>query len=386
MDEAQILLSRVELYKMVWSEPVWTLAKKHGLSDRGLAKICAKMDIPVPGRGYWQKTKNGWRIPVPPLPPPKKSTITEVRLGKSQEPSTDIVNPELHDKILYERQSENRITVAASLAPLHPLVAKTEKSIRSTKPDNKGMIKPKAHGCLDVRVGRDSIDRAMRILDTLVTALEARGLRVSNAENKEFAACITFMDEVIEFCLEEKLKIVEKKLTPAQKKEQEKYPWMYSHEYDYIPTGIMSLKIDAWGICDTRKKWSDGQKQKLENCLNSFIIGLMKAAETIKKSRIQREKQELEWQERKRRSEELEKLRWEEEARIKELDQEVSAWSKSQLIRAYTEAFRKVVTQLYGEIVPGGKHDKWLTWANQYADRLDPLVVTDPPIAEDEDS
>jgi hypothetical protein len=385
MDKAQILLSRVELYKMVWSEPVWTLARKHGLSDRGLAKICAKMDIPVPGRGYWQKKKNGWRIPVPPLPPPKKSTIAEVRLGKSQKPSTDIANPELGDKISYERQSENRITVPTSLTSPHPLVAKTEKSIRSTKPDSKGMIRPKAHGCLDVRVGKDSIDRAVRILDTLVTALDARGLSVSTAANKQFAACITVMDEVIEFYLEEKFKIVEKKLTQAQKKEQEKYPWMYSHEYDYIPTGIMSLKIDAWGICDTRKKWSDGEKQRLEDCLNSFVIGLMKAAETIKKSRIQREKQELEWQERKRRSEELEKLRWEEEARIKDLDKEVTAWSKSQQIRAYTEAFRKAVIQLYGEIVPGGKHDKWLTWAKQYADRIDPLVVSKPAIAEGDD-
>ncbi len=50
MNNERILLSRVELYKMVWSEPVWTLAKKYGLSDRGLAKICARMEIPVPGK------------------------------------------------------------------------------------------------------------------------------------------------------------------------------------------------------------------------------------------------------------------------------------------------------------------------------------------------
>lgn len=380
------MLSRVELYKMVWSEPVWTLANKYGLSDRGLAKICARMEIPVPGRGYWQKRKYGWQIPVPPLPPLKKSTIKEVYLKKSQEPLTSTVNPELHDKISYEKQPKNKITVTASLTDSHPLVTKTEKSIRSTKPDLKSIIRPKARGCLDVRVGRDCIDRAMRIMDTLIKALEARGLRVTISDNKKFATCISVMDEVIEFCLEERLKILEKKLTPAQKKEQEKYSWMYRNEYDYIPIGILSLKIKAEGISDTRKIWSDGQKQRLENCLNSFIIGLMKAADKIKENRIQREKRELEWQERTRRREALEKMRREEEERIKVLDKEVSAWSRSQQIRAYTEAFKIAVIKLYGEVVPGGKQDKWLTWANKYADRIDPLVISEPSITEDEDS
>jgi hypothetical protein len=344
------------------------------------------MEIPVPGRGYWQKRKYGWQIPVPPLPPLKKSIIREVYLKKSQDPLTSIANPELNDRVSFEKQPKNRIIVSDSVTDFHLLVAKTEKSIRSTKPDLKSTIRPKARGCLDVRVGRDCIDRAMRIMDTLIKALEARGMRVTIADNKKFAACISVMDEVIEFYLEERVKIIEKKLTPAQKKEQQEYPWRYGNEYDYIPTGILSLKINGEGISDTRKTWSDGQKQRLENCLNSFIIGLMKAAEIIKKNRIEREKRELEWQERRRRHEELEKVRWEEEARIKELNEEVSSWSKSQQIRAYTEAFKKAVIQLYGEMVPGGKQDKWLTWANEYADRIDPLVISEPDVTEDEDS
>ncbi len=180
---------------MVWSEPVWTLANKYGLSDRGLAKICARMEIPVPGRGYWQKRKYGWQIPVTPLPPLKKSTIKEVYLKKSQEPSTSTVNPELHDKISYEKQPKNKITVTASITDSHPLVTKTEKSIRSAKPDGRSIIRPKARGCLDVRVGRDSIGRAMRIMATLIKALEARGLRVTIADNKKFTTCISVMDE-----------------------------------------------------------------------------------------------------------------------------------------------------------------------------------------------
>ena len=34
--------NRNELYQEVWSTPMWTLAKKYGISDVGLAKVCRK--------------------------------------------------------------------------------------------------------------------------------------------------------------------------------------------------------------------------------------------------------------------------------------------------------------------------------------------------------
>ena len=48
-----VTLTREELYELVWSEPMWTLAQRFGLSDVGLAKTCRRFRIPVPSRGYW---------------------------------------------------------------------------------------------------------------------------------------------------------------------------------------------------------------------------------------------------------------------------------------------------------------------------------------------
>lgn len=49
-------LTREELYAQVWAEPMTKLAQRYGLSDRGLAKICTRMGIPVQvvatGPGY----------------------------------------------------------------------------------------------------------------------------------------------------------------------------------------------------------------------------------------------------------------------------------------------------------------------------------------------
>ena len=44
------------------------VAIKYNLSDRGLAKICAKLNIPRPSRGYWAKIKAGQNIKKPKLP------------------------------------------------------------------------------------------------------------------------------------------------------------------------------------------------------------------------------------------------------------------------------------------------------------------------------
>ena len=53
MDSDIVKLTREELYQMVWSKPVTKWAKEFGLSDVGFAKICKKMKVPLPGRGYW---------------------------------------------------------------------------------------------------------------------------------------------------------------------------------------------------------------------------------------------------------------------------------------------------------------------------------------------
>jgi len=47
MDDNDIKLSRQQLYEEVWSEPMYKLAVRYGLSDVGLAKICNRHHVPV---------------------------------------------------------------------------------------------------------------------------------------------------------------------------------------------------------------------------------------------------------------------------------------------------------------------------------------------------
>jgi hypothetical protein len=53
---------RDKLYNEVWENPVTKVAEQYGVSDVAIAKVCRKMRIPVPGRGYWRKLQTGQKI------------------------------------------------------------------------------------------------------------------------------------------------------------------------------------------------------------------------------------------------------------------------------------------------------------------------------------
>ena len=59
--------TRQELFDLVWSEPTRTIAKRYGISDVGLAKVCRRVDILLPPRGYWAKVAAGKRVKKPSL-------------------------------------------------------------------------------------------------------------------------------------------------------------------------------------------------------------------------------------------------------------------------------------------------------------------------------
>jgi len=51
----QIFLSREALYKLDWSEPMVKIAARFGVSSNYMARICNRLNVPRPGRGYWAK-------------------------------------------------------------------------------------------------------------------------------------------------------------------------------------------------------------------------------------------------------------------------------------------------------------------------------------------
>ena len=69
------LILRNDLCNLVWSKPVTKIAQDYDVSDSAIIKICKKMEIPKPGRGYWVKVECGKKVKVTPLPKLSKKGV-----------------------------------------------------------------------------------------------------------------------------------------------------------------------------------------------------------------------------------------------------------------------------------------------------------------------
>jgi hypothetical protein len=376
MKEETIRIARQELYEQVWAQPLYKLAKNYHMSDVGLAKLCRRLKIPLPGNSYWQRVKFGKPVTRPPLPVENGVNEAKIRVMKQEDPPVDQNQyEEAQNKIVFEGLSENRIRVPSRLASPHPYVALTEKILRNAKHENSGMIYSRMD-CLDISVSRGNLGRALRIMNALIKALEARGFKVLLPKKDEsnphssYVTSVSILGETIEFGLREFIKRTEREPVPDEKK---RYSWYYER-YDYTPSGKLILSIKNSIGTGLRKNWSDGKKHRVEDSLNDFVVGLIKAAVDMRAWKLERERQHREWQEKERLRFEEEKRRREQEELFQCLSNDTSAWHKSRNIRAYADAVKHAVIKEHGEILSGSKLDKWLAWAYSQADRTDPLV------------
>ena len=76
--------NRVELYNEVWDQPLVKLSRKYGISDVRLGKVCRKLQIPHPGRGYWAKRAVGQTVEQVPLPEFKDAPVVKRLIRKSK--------------------------------------------------------------------------------------------------------------------------------------------------------------------------------------------------------------------------------------------------------------------------------------------------------------
>jgi hypothetical protein len=60
-------LSREELFALVWEKPTSEIDKELGLSDVAIGKLCTKLQVPKPPRGYWARMQAGQRPSRPAL-------------------------------------------------------------------------------------------------------------------------------------------------------------------------------------------------------------------------------------------------------------------------------------------------------------------------------
>ena len=127
------------------------------------------------------------------------------------------------------------------------------------------------------------------------------------------------------------------------------------------PTGRLSLRIQNYFA--GQRTISDGKVQLLEECLNNFILLLVKTSE-IEKIRTQRAAERDKLREEERQKErEIALKKQQEEDRLNQLFTNAETWNKCKQAREYIAAV--------GDNSDGDEVDSWVVWANQKLDQLE---------------
>ncbi len=364
-----IIIERRELYRQVWAKPMNQLAKEYGISDVALAKTCRKGNIPLPGRGYWAKIVAGRKIKPAPLPalPHQASTKIPIGIQKSKYYRNSLPN-EMGQQSERGNESGKPIHVPSRLGSLHPILARMRLRLEAARPNDYQALWCPELKAINLRVSKKSLSRALRILNTLYSALEERGYPITYQQREQPKVVVTLLGEQLAFGIEEKFKQIKQ-----DPKELAKLSWWDRSRIQYHPTGLLALKIQEYTGGTLRKLWRDGKRQKIADLLNPFIIGLIQVAEWKKSERMRREREARERMEAERRRKILDQKRLEEEEKIRQFEQEVTNWHRAQQVRAYVTAIKETVDQKVEGNEPNLKVDAWFAWANQYANHLDPL-------------
>lgn len=366
---------REKLHEEVWAEPVKIVAQCYGVSDVALAKTCRRMAIPLPGRGYWARFRAGQKLKRPSLPPPPAGVpqaLTVYRALPAKEERE--ASPETAARMAEESKDEEAIVVADTLERPHPLVRDANKYFHMR---DRPMI---SH--LDISVSRDSLDRALRIMDALIKALVARSLTVEVTEMRittngyyrypdrspdSNATWVQVGGEWIVFGMEERHKVVipDPPEPPRHLKGEKLESWIYWNQprRTLVPNGVLVLRLKNVDRVRVRSEWKDGARKKLEHQLNDFIAHLYSAGETLKEKRIEDERAERARLERQIQEHKEYVRRMEEERRAKELEGLMDRWRLAGEIREFVQEALSLGAD------PAGR----LEWALEYADGMDPL-------------
>ncbi len=362
-------ISRQELYEAVWQTPISKLAIAWNVLPVGIVKACERMNVPRPEPGHWAMVQRGWEVTKEALPAAAPGTPASTTIGTPQRRTRA-------GRALAEganRPQASAVKVPSDLRNAYPEVRKMQQHLTGGYADGSGLVNSlRRMRVLRVRVSEAQVGRALRIVDGMIKALEARGAKfvtVPESDMKE----IRIDGEQIESVLIEETKRV-------RRETREDSP--FAREWELRATGRLRFDIGQYTPVGGQKSWIDGERHSLEDQLGEIVERLFEVAAELKKWQADREAadrrereawaqaQEAKRQEEERRKEAERRARIEEENRNR-LVTMARNWREARVVRRFIRVCEGVLAT-----GPAGEpwQEEWLTWAKGHADRMDPMT------------
>ena len=212
-------------------------------------------------------------------------------------------------------------------------------------------------------IAKESLPRAIKILDTLVKAAIPLGIEVDDklqfsiGKDKVYLRFSETTKEVPhQLTKQEKMALLEYEDAKKQKR------WAREpqiRKYDHVYTGTLSL-----GINDKRR-FRDSKLGQIEDRMGEVLVAIFYCINEAKLAREEREEAERKREEERRRQEEIKKRYNEEVAKTKALLNQANDFEIATKLRAMAAAAE----------ANGSASEEWRAWARAKADWYDPTVA-----------
>lgn len=362
-------VTRESLFEQVWKTPMNRLAEQYGITGNGLAKICVRLGIPYPPRGYWSKKRAGRKVTGSRLPPANAGTPDSVTISPT--PSVRLKKhplPAVLARMQQLRNARPAFRISSRLSDPHPVIARW--IAEHARRRQEAMREPDSHRRRYLDPGEYTAQdrRRHRLLDALLKVLENNGARAGQDDRGR--VFVDLAGERIEFQLREKLKQVRHPLTEDEKRWYSSRKWRVELE----PTGRLVFAISTFLQKGLRQEWLETEASPMESLLPEIAATLLEAGPLLADQSRKREEAERLWQaQRRREAEERERLALD-AARWRRFSELAATWHAAKNTRVFLEALMLLPAE-DGEIIAGKSIPDWLQWASEHLRKADLVNV-----------
>ncbi|MGR7996935.1 hypothetical protein [Xanthobacter sp. ZOL 2024] len=364
------VLTRQQLYDMVWERAVSKVAPELGISDVALRKQCVKHAIPLPDATYWGRLHAGRPIKRKPLGVAPKGVSDPIVIDARAKPPAP---PPIEAAIAAARQ---RVEAVALPEKLHPLVAKTLVAARKAQPDRNGAITGLGGEVFRIRVHPDTLDRVGAFLNALVYNALARGHRFeAGREGLEMVVD----EEPVGFAIYQTIRRSLHVATEEETFRRERWDARHRNDwdnwdkrpsipyYDFTPTGEMAIEIAGWSRYENaQRRFADTRARKIDSRIDEILVSFAAFAARRKVERAEAQKRA--------RLEEIARQRRAEEARLAKLEQQRVEYLDRKLAQAEErDRLRTFLTTLPADQISeeASAIHAFIGWSRQRLEKMD---------------
>jgi hypothetical protein len=361
------------------------------MSDNGLRKHCKTLGIPLPPLGYWARIKAGQKVPRTDLPKVTGEVRNHIRnyfikfktdIEKLTE--AELVSDEEFSLLTEEtkkliKETCSQLQVKSQLRSPHHLIMehqaeilyrkKRDKALKQASFSSNWYAKVKSEyrdnkPVLPINVSESNINRTYRILDTIINTLEEMegNTRVEvqySGQNKDEAYFVV-MHSAFDFEMKE----------DARKKGSSK------NDGESRPCLVLSIPMNGGQTNNETGKleYKDKDNESLEAQVGKILLDMFVIAnKRLGLGELKRRKEQRAWDERQRQWR-LEEMRKGQLGQLRLLEQNSSDWFKAEQIRRFADCLEGKINEVTNE-EKREKLFRWLKWARDKADWLDPLTA-----------